>query len=289
MSVFISWSGQDSISHRVAHLLRDWLPKVIQRLPCYLSSNDIDAGALWTNDLFMALDTSTVGIICLTEDNLQKPWVHFEAGALATKVEKARVCPLLIGLSPDDVRHPLAAFNLKTTAKKDVFDIMRMINDSRGDQKLQSGELEEAFEDRWDRFASELEKILTSDPEPHPSRRPDMPAMVSEILATVRLLADSASRDQTLKSRNSSAKPPNSTAVWEFLLSQIRSQRPLIRGWVEEARAHYILDNEVSVWFPPDKQLARESVERPNNRKIIDNILSEFGLHLTIRDDEIPF
>lgn len=120
MSVFISWSGQNSPSYQVAEALRTWLPKVIQRLPCYMSSHDIEAGALWLNDILTALDGSSIGIICLTRENLAKPWVHFEAGALAKKIERPRVCSLLIDLAATDVGFPLAAFQTKTFSKEDV-------------------------------------------------------------------------------------------------------------------------------------------------------------------------
>jgi len=31
MKVFISWSNSNSMSHKIATILRDWIPKVVQR------------------------------------------------------------------------------------------------------------------------------------------------------------------------------------------------------------------------------------------------------------------
>src|SRR5687768_7768976 len=110
MRVFISWSGKNSLSHEVALLLRDWIPKVIQRAECFVSSHDIEAGSLWLNDIMENLATSKVAIVCLTRSNVDKRWLHFEAGAIGAKLDVGYVCPLLINLKESDVSFPLSSF-----------------------------------------------------------------------------------------------------------------------------------------------------------------------------------
>jgi hypothetical protein len=82
MGVFISWSGKNSISYKVAMLLRDWFPKVIQTVKPFLSAVDIDAGSQWTSQMFQALKETQVGIICVTRTNQAEPWINFEAGSV---------------------------------------------------------------------------------------------------------------------------------------------------------------------------------------------------------------
>lgn len=106
MKIFISWSGDTS--HKVALLLRDWLPSVIQSIDPYVSSIDIDKGARWSADIAAELDNSSFGILCVTHDNIEAPWLNFEAGALGKSVEKSRVCPFLFRVKKSqisDLRH----------------------------------------------------------------------------------------------------------------------------------------------------------------------------------------
>lgn len=93
MKVFISWSGEKS---KVAALaLRDWIPNIIQAAEPWMSEIDIGAGERWNPKVSGELKESNYGIVCLTKDNLDAAWIHFEIGALAKTVEDAFVCPSL--------------------------------------------------------------------------------------------------------------------------------------------------------------------------------------------------
>ena len=85
MKVFLSWSGQ--LSKRVAEELRQWLPNVIQALEPWLSSEDIGKGSRWSSHVTSELAASKAGIICVTPDNHNAPWLNFEAGAISNNVE----------------------------------------------------------------------------------------------------------------------------------------------------------------------------------------------------------
>lgn len=118
MKVFISWSGERSKA--VAAALRYWLPKVIQALDPWMSADDIEKGTRWRSGIANELEQSSVGIICLTRENLASPWIHFEAGALSKQQDKTYVCTLLVGLEPTDVREPLAQFQHTRATKDDL-------------------------------------------------------------------------------------------------------------------------------------------------------------------------
>ena len=106
MKVFLSWSGPRSKA--VAELLNDWLRCVLQACKPWISSRDIDRGALWFSEISGQLSDTGIGIVCLTSDNKSKPWILFEAGALAKGLSHVRVCTLLIDLKPSDIEDSLA-------------------------------------------------------------------------------------------------------------------------------------------------------------------------------------
>ena len=108
MKVFLSWSGD--LSHKVAVVLRDWLPSVIQSIEPYVSSEDIDKGARWSTDIAKELEASAFGVLCVTQENLESPWLNFEAGALSKTVDKSRVCPFLYGVKRSEIKGPLLQF-----------------------------------------------------------------------------------------------------------------------------------------------------------------------------------
>ena len=109
VKVFISWSGNTSL--KVAQIFREWLPSVIQSIEPYVSSEDIDKGARWSTDIAKELEDSTFGILCVTKDNLEAPWLSFEAGALSKTMEKAFVNPFLFDIKRSEVKGRFCNFN----------------------------------------------------------------------------------------------------------------------------------------------------------------------------------
>ena len=109
MEIFISWSGQRSKA--VAELLKKWIKMVIQGTDPWISTQDLESGSLWLSEINQQLSTSATGIVCITQENKTAPWIHFEAGALAKGLTKARVCTFLIDLQSEDIANPLGQFN----------------------------------------------------------------------------------------------------------------------------------------------------------------------------------
>ncbi|HAT05283.1 MAG TPA: toll-Interleukin receptor [Aeromonas salmonicida] len=157
MKVFLSWSG--TRSEKVAELLKEWLPYVLQASDPWVSTSDIDRGAQWFNSIQGQLQETTTGIICLTQENKEKPWILFEAGALAKGLSDASVCTLLIDLEPQHVRPPLGQFNHTQANKSDLFKLICTLN-GRLEKSLNMTSLQHAFNTQWPYFEEQFDEII---------------------------------------------------------------------------------------------------------------------------------
>lgn len=157
MKVFLSWSGEQS--HKVAVVLRDWFPSVIQSLVPYVSSEDIDKGTRWSTDIATELADSTFGILCVTRENLTAPWLTFEAGALSKTMDKSFVCPFLFNIKRSEVDGPILQFQSTIFEKEDIKKLLKTLNKACGEDKLNDERLDKAFEVWYPTLEEELKKI----------------------------------------------------------------------------------------------------------------------------------
>src|ERR1035438_8571153 len=147
MKIFISWSGTQS--HEAAAALKNWLPYIFTDAQVFVSSEDIRKGKRWLPEISKELSTTNFGIVCLTQDNLESPWILFEAGALS-KLKSAQVCTLLFGnLRNADVEGPLSNFQSTIFNKSDFLKLIQSINSKLGKGRLEEQRLKAMFEKWW--------------------------------------------------------------------------------------------------------------------------------------------
>lgn len=198
MRVFISWSG--TLSREIAEALRDWLPCVINSVEPFVSAQDIYAGSRWQSEIANQLESTNFGIVVVTSDNQEAPWLNFEAGALAKAVDASRVVPLAVNLKPADIKQPLGQFQAQPLTVAGVTKIVESINDAcepgLTDQLLQRavnkwwGDLETAVGETLERAKSRPQAT-----EPRRGERD----LLEEILTGVRSLLRPAPLDEPLR------------------------------------------------------------------------------------------
>ena len=157
MKVFISWSG--NLSHKVAMIIRDWLPSILQYVEPYVSSEDIDKGVRWSSDISKELDNSKFGILCVTRDNFEAPWLNFEAGALGKSFESGRVSPFLFEIERSEIKGPILQFQSTIFNQEDVLKLIKSINQANIENPLEESLIDRSFDLWWPKFREEIEKI----------------------------------------------------------------------------------------------------------------------------------
>lgn len=186
MKIFISWSGERS--KKVAELLDDWIQCIIQAVTPWMSSKDIDRGALWFTEISDQLANTSVGIICLTKQNKNKPWILFESGALAKGLTSNRVCTFLIDLVATDLENPLAQFNHTFPTKESVWELVRTINLTLKENALKEAILLKVFGTYWPQFERDFDSIISSTPEIEVTVERKENEIMLDVLSTVRML-----------------------------------------------------------------------------------------------------
>jgi hypothetical protein len=230
VKIFLGWSGE--ISRRAAEAFHNWIPNVLQTVEPFMSEEDIAVGARWSRQLDQELEDSNFGVIFVTPENYDKPWILFEAGALSKSIADARVSPLLVGVSRTTLTGPLTHFQSALPEKADVKRLVASINHACGEAQLDDERLDRVFNTWWDELQPTLSDLVregreTGAPDAQ-DRRPDS-EILAETLEGVRSLQRAISDPATLV-------PPD---YLEFALERVRGPdsfppalwRDLERSW----------------------------------------------------------
>lgn len=181
MKIFLSWSGDRS--RAVATALREWLPLVLHYVDPYMSNADIDAGDRWAQSVANELSASNFGIVCVTPENVNSPWILFESGALAKSLESGRVIPILLDLDFSGISGPLAQFQAKKLARDGLLQVVSSIQ-TNCEHAVPADRANQLFEALW----PDLERKIESIPEPKQEERKTRPQqeVLEELVTGVR-------------------------------------------------------------------------------------------------------
>ena len=162
MKIFISWSGP--LSKAVALALREWLERVIQGVKPWMSEEDIPTGTMWFDGISESIENSQYGILCLTRENKNAPWMLWEAGALYRGFnDPSRVVPLLIDLQKDELDMPLSKLQgFTATDKIKMLKMLREINELH--YRISRKNLEKQLNLYWDEWQAAVNVAIAKHP-----------------------------------------------------------------------------------------------------------------------------
>lgn len=133
LKVFISWSKEPS--REVAKSLRTGILTVFDMVQPFVSDVDIEAGDRALKAIEVALKDSGFGVIIVTRDNMEAPWLNFEAGALSKALgdDQTRVIPLLVGFtSMTQLTGPLVQFQARHATEEKILELFHVLGDQVG-------------------------------------------------------------------------------------------------------------------------------------------------------------
>ena len=157
MKVFISWSGE--LSKKIAIIFREWLPLVIQSVEPFVSSEDIPRGGRSFSKLAEVLEDTHFGLLCITKQNMNRPWILYEAGAISKQVNDAHVIPFLFDVTPSDLEGPLKQFQCVEFSENDIKKLVWEINQACGEWGRTYEQLNNAFEVLYPWLKERLEEL----------------------------------------------------------------------------------------------------------------------------------
>src|SRR5262249_10175325 len=170
MRIFTSWSGERSKAAALG--LRSLLQDLFEETVKVFVSDHISPGEAWAQRLGTELEQSEFGILCLTQENFQAPWLLFEAGAVAKKFATTRVVPYLIDELPALAeKSPLAQFQHVRADREGTYRLVESINSIRESPKPMD-RLERSFARWWPDLEQTLEGLRASN-RPQPAIRSD--------------------------------------------------------------------------------------------------------------------
>lgn len=245
MKTFFSWSGGKS--HQVAIAFSNWLPCVLQAVEPWVSSEDIDRGAIWLNEI---KDTN-FGVVFVTRENQEKPWLLFESGALSKGLTENRVCTVLIDLKVRDIDSgsPIKHLNHTTLEKSEVFKLLETINKNLDGGKVQDTRLKTSFDALWPTLETQLSDILQSNPASIEPERDDKDVL-NDILENVLSINKRVSR-QNMKSGRF-IEPHQAEALLKRLM-KLALERDEIEETMEDfAPSHWVAKQLDEIYGPQE-------------------------------------
>ena len=221
MKVFISWSGEQS--KLLATALKDWIQPILQSVEVWMSEADIDAGDRWGQEVARELSESNFGIICVTPENLQAPWVLFEAGALAKSLEGTKVIPLLFELELREISGPLAQFQAKKLDQSGLAEVASSVNKSLP-QPITEASLKTLLDAMW---PSIEQKIQAVPKRKLPKSTRSQAEILEELVSTVRGF-DSRLKETGVEALEQTHRPRSrkSRVFWPRILDMVSDVGP---------------------------------------------------------------
>ncbi|USS86532.1 toll/interleukin-1 receptor domain-containing protein [Fructilactobacillus cliffordii] len=155
MQLFLSWSG--SYSKDLAIEFKKFLGEIFKDsdVNTFISSDDIKFGYNWNDIIKKNLESSDIGLLFLTPENINSTWLNFEAGSIhEDENNESRIIPILFNHYQENgieliENSPLKQFqSIVNPNKQNIHRLIIDIN-SKINKKISQNKLLNTFDDEW--------------------------------------------------------------------------------------------------------------------------------------------
>jgi len=152
--VFISWSG--STGKAIADALGEWLETVLYGVKPWISSQDINKGTRWSDELLKALNNSKAGLFCITSESLNSKWMIYELGVIDSNKKQSLICPIVFGSEELDI----GPYGMYQRTSFDKTDFLYLAISIANHLNLESNFSKDIFDHWWPDLENKINTIL---------------------------------------------------------------------------------------------------------------------------------
>jgi hypothetical protein len=142
--------------------LKLWLKEVADVGDYITSTANLRGGRVWQRELFKLLDKAKFAIACITPDNAEAPWIHFESGAVVKKfdTDDPQIFPICFGIGIRDISEPLQMYQGGEFSQKTIRELVEALWHAAGDQSSSTKSLRKCDE-KWPELETSIRTILS--------------------------------------------------------------------------------------------------------------------------------
>jgi hypothetical protein len=162
MRIFVSWSGQEV--KPVASLLSALVGTCLGSSDVFFS-DDIVPGGRPLEEIDAALIGAEAAFVLVSQSTMRAPWLNYELGSLGARIDRMRVIPILLDLSPGELISPVSQYGaMKYDDEAKLLNTLRVLNANRESSSINPITVETTFSALWGKFVKDVKATVSTFP-----------------------------------------------------------------------------------------------------------------------------
>lgn len=164
--LYLCWSK--GLGRLIAGEFRSWIKANMGTwVQPFFSELDIEGGELWSERIMGELARTRRGIVFVTREMADAPFVMFEAGALAKEFKQARVVPVLVDILPSELPGALKMLQGKAFDHDEILRVLLKLVPGISKDTRKHARLALAFHTWWPKLTKRANQYRQQTAEGH--------------------------------------------------------------------------------------------------------------------------